>query len=75
MIQLLTCRATESNTFSVFDRNALWSRAEDDLLVQTVAQHSTSEVLFRDWSEVAWELSRRSEQQCTERYSLVDTVV
>ncbi len=65
--------ATESNAFSI--RNALWSRTEDDLLVQTVAKHSTSETLFRDWSEVAWELPGRSEQQCIERYKLADTVV
>jgi hypothetical protein len=53
----------------------LWSRAEDDLLVQAVAKHSTSEALFRDWSEVAWELPGRSEQQCIESYRLADTVV
>jgi hypothetical protein len=75
MLQLHTRRAAESNAFSVPDRNALWSRAEDDLLVQAVTKHSTSEVLFRDWSEVAWELSGRSEQQCKERYRLADTVV
>ncbi len=48
---------------------------EDDLLVQTVAKDSTSEALFRDWSEVAWELPGRSEQQCIGRYKLADTVV
>ena len=73
MLQLLARRAAESNAFSILDRNALWSRAEDDLLVQAVAKYSTSEVLFRDWSEVAWELPGRSEQQCIERYKLADT--
>ncbi len=33
MLQLLARRAAESNAFSVPDRNALWSRTEDDLLV------------------------------------------
>ena len=75
MLQLLARRAAKSNAFSVPDRNALWSRAEDDLLVQAVANHSTSEVLFRDWSEVAWDLPGRSEQQCKERYRLADIVV
>ena len=75
MLQLLARRAAESNAFSVPDNNALWSRAEDDLLVQAVAKHSTSDVLFRDWREVAWELPGRSEQQCKERYRLADTVV
>ncbi len=51
MLQLLARRAAESNAFSI--RNALWSRTEDDLLVQAVAKHSTSEALFRDWSCVS----------------------
>jgi hypothetical protein len=75
ILRLLACRAAESNAFSVHDRNALWNRAEDGLLVQTVAKYSTWDVLSRDWSEVAWELPGRSEQQCKERYSLADTVV
>ena len=75
MLQLLARRAAESNAFSVPDRNALWSTAEDDLLVQAVAKHSTSDVLGRDWREVAWELPGRSEQQCKERYHLANTVV
>jgi hypothetical protein len=58
MLQLFARRADESNVFSI--RNALWNRAEDDLLVQAVAKHSTSEAVFRDWSEVAWELPGRS---------------
>ena len=68
MLQLLARRAAESNAFSI--RNALWSRVEDDLLVQAVAKHSTTDVLFRDWSEVALELPGRSEQQYKERYRL-----
>ena len=75
ILRLLARRAAESNAFSVPDRNALWSRAEDGLLVQAVAKYSTWDVLRRDWSEVAWELPGRSEQQCKERYSLADTVV
>ena len=43
--------------------------------MQAVAKHSTSDVLFRDWREVAWELPGRSEQQCKERYHLADTIV
>jgi hypothetical protein len=75
MLQFLVCRTAESNAFSVPDHNALWSRAEDDLLVQSVAKHSTSDVLGRDCREVAWELSGRSAQKCKERYRLPDTVV
>ena len=75
MLQLLARRAAESNAFSVPDRNALWSRAEDDLLVQAVAKHSTSDVLGRDWRVVAWELPGRSAQQCKERYRLAQSVV
>ncbi len=43
--------------------------------MQAVVKYSTWDVLRRDWSEVAWELPGRSEQQCKERYSLADTVV
>ena len=57
--QLLARRAVESISFSVPDRNALWSRTEDDLLVQDVAKHSTSDVLGRDWIEVTSDLSGR----------------
>jgi hypothetical protein len=73
MLQLLARRASESNAFSVPDRNALWNRAEDDLLVQVVAKYSTSDVLGHDWSEVASELPGRCKQQCKERYRLADT--
>jgi hypothetical protein len=67
MLHLLVCRVVESNVFSVPDRNSLWNRTEDDLLVQAVAKHSTSDVLFSDvlfpdWNEVASELSGRSKQ-------------
>ena len=55
ILQLLARRAAESFAFSVPDRNALWSRAEDDLLVQAVAKYSTSNILGRSWIEVAWE--------------------
>jgi hypothetical protein len=43
--------------------------------VQVVGKHSTSEAIFRDWSEVGWELPGRSEQQCKERYTLGQSVV
>ncbi len=43
--RLVACREVESNAFSI--RNALWSRTEDDLLVQDLGKHSTSDVLFR----------------------------
>jgi hypothetical protein len=74
MLQLLARRAAESNVFLVPDRNTLWIRVEDDLLVQAVGKYSTSDVLGRDWSEVASELPGRSKQQCKERYRLPDTV-
>ena len=59
ILQLLARRAAESIAFSVPDRNALWSRAEDDLLVQPVAKYSTSDILGRDWREVASKLPGR----------------
>ena len=43
--------------------------------MQAVAKHSTSDVLGRNWREVAWQLPGRSAQQCKERYKLADTVV
>jgi hypothetical protein len=43
--------------------------------MQAVAKHSTSDVLFPVWSEVASELPGRFKQQCKERYSLTGTVV
>ena len=52
MLQLLARRAAESNAFSVPDRNALWSRAEDDLLVQVVVKYSTSDVLMHTGESV-----------------------
>jgi hypothetical protein len=52
----------------------LWRRAEDDLLVPAVAKDSTSDVLGRDWSDVALELPGRLPQQWKERYRLADTV-
>ena len=71
ILQLL---AAESIAFSVLhsvpDRNASWSRAEDDLLVQAVAKCSTSNILGRDWIEVAWEMPGRLPQQCQECYRL-----
>jgi hypothetical protein len=44
MLQLFARRAGESNVFSI--RNTLWSRVEDDLLVQVVVKYSTSDVLM-----------------------------
>ena len=72
ILQLLARRAAESIAFSVPDRNALWSRAEDDLLVQAVAKYSTSNIVGRDWIEVASEMPGRLPQQCQERYRLAD---
>ena len=65
-------RTTESIAFYVPDRNALWSRAEDDLLVRAVAKYSTSNILGRDWIEVASEVPGRLPQQCQEHYRLPD---
>ena len=48
ILQLLALRAAESTAFSVPDRNALWSRAEDGLLMPAVAKYSTLDVLGRD---------------------------
>ena len=59
ILQLLVCRAAESIAFSVHDRNALWNRTEDDLLVQVVVKYSTSDNLGHDWREVASDLSGR----------------
>ena len=44
-LQFLVRRETESTTFSVPDSNALWSRSDDDLLIQDVPKYSTSDVL------------------------------
>jgi hypothetical protein len=38
ILQLLARRAAESIAFSVPDRNTLWIRTEDDLLVQSIVQ-------------------------------------
>jgi hypothetical protein len=46
MLELLARRTAESNAFSM--RNALWSSAEDDLLVEAVGKHCTFDVLFPD---------------------------
>ena len=73
ILQLLTCRATESISFSVPDRNTLWNRAEDDLLVQSVAKYSTPNVLGHDWIEVTSELSGHLPLQCQERHRLTHT--
>ncbi len=70
ILQLLVRRAAESIAFSVPDRNALWSRTEDDLLVQAVAKYRTSNILGRHWIEVAWEMSGSLPQQCQECYRL-----
>ena len=74
ILQLLTRRTSESTAFSVPDRNALWSRVDDGLLIQPVAKNSNSDVLGRDWREVASELPGCLSQQCKERYRLADTV-
>ncbi len=60
MLRLLPCRGTESIPFSVPDRNPLWRRSEDGLLVEDVVKDSTSDVLGRDWREVVSELSGHS---------------
>ena len=75
MIQILERRATESNAFSVPDRNSLWIRVEDVLLVQVVGKYCTSDVLGLDWTEVASKLPGRSKHQWKEGYRFVDTVV
>jgi hypothetical protein len=63
ILQLLTRRAAGSIAFSVPDRNALWSRAEDSLLMQAVAKYKVYQKYFRlmcrDWIEVASELPGR----------------
>ena len=43
--------------------------------MQAVAKYSTSDVLGRDWSEVASALPGRLPQQCKERYRLALSVV
>ncbi len=52
ILHLLARRSGESITFSVPDPNALWSRAEDGILVQVVVKYSTNNVLGHDWREV-----------------------
>ena len=72
IVQLLARRAAESIAFSVPDGQALWSRAEEDLLVQAVAKYSASDVFGRDWIQVASDLPGRLPQQ--QRYRLADSV-
>jgi hypothetical protein len=43
---VFACRESVSNVFSIPDRNALWNREEDDLLVPTVVRHSASETFL-----------------------------
>ena len=69
ILQLLERRAAESIAFSVPDRNALLSRAEDDLLVQAVAKCSTSNILGRDWIDVASEMPGNLPQQYQELHA------
>ena len=52
ILQVLARRSTVSIAFSVPDRNALWRRVEDGLLVQVVVKYSTFDVLGREWREV-----------------------
>ncbi len=73
-----TCSSAVNSTTSLFslpDRNVLWNRVEDDLLVQSVSKDSTSEVLFPNWSVVVSELTGWSNQEYKESYRLPDTVV
>ena len=74
ILHLLTRRETESITFSVPDRNTLWSRVEDGLLVETVTKYITNDVVGRDWREVASETSGHLSHQCQERYRFTETV-
>ena len=39
-----------------------------------VAKCSTSNILGRDWIEVAWEMTGRLPEQCQERYRLAHVV-
>ena len=71
IIQLLVCREDESIVFSVPDRNTLWSRSEDDLLVQDVAKYGTCNILGRDWIEGASEIPGHLSEQCKEHYRLI----
>ncbi len=64
---------SQSNAFSVPDRNVT-SIVEQGGGWPPCASCSTSDVLGRDWSEVASELPGRSKQQCKERYRFADTV-
>ena len=44
ILHLLASRVVESIAFSVPDRNVLWNREEDGLLVETVVKYSTNDV-------------------------------
>ena len=62
ILHLLECRTSEFIAFSVPDRNALWNRVEDDLLMESVVKYSISDVLGRDWREVTSEFPGRLPQ-------------
>ena len=74
ILHLLECRTTESTVFSVSDRKTLWNREEDDLHIQDVGMYDTSDVLGRDWREVASELTGSLPQYYKERYRIPDTL-
>ena len=40
--------------------------------MDTVTKYSTSNILGRDWIEVAWEILEHPPQQCQEYYRLAD---
>ena len=59
---------------SVPDRNDLWRRVEDDLLLEDVVKYSGSDVLGRDWRGVVSQLSEHLSQEVKEDYRITDTV-
>ena len=55
-------------------RHGLWSRFEDDILVETVPKYTTSDVFSRSWRQVVSDLPGYLPQKYKEYYRLVDTV-
>ncbi len=80
-LQLFFLHNTDTISFPLFSSRFLrynkqhthWG-TDDDLLVQSVAKYSTSNVLGRSWTEVAREMPGLLPQQCQERYRLADVL-
>ena len=75
ILHLLSIRSGESITFSVPDPNALWSRAEDGILVQAVVTRRLYFVYYNGESESEREEMRVSVLMKDKELNLEDAKV